>query len=494
VIGVALVLATPGYAAFPGLNGKIAFERSDGVTDNLRTIDSDGTDEAVLPTANDYAAMPSWSADGRKVAYSCWLTGVCVKTIGGSDFELYEGYGDSANPSFSPDGSTVVFSEGREACPDPSEPDFCFIQADLAKVPADTFSSSSTLLTDSEFGDEKDPSWSPDGGLIAYCCIRFIEPDETAAGEIGLLSANQPDWSSDGNRLVYSRRDGGDDEIFVVRRDGTQNTKLTDNAVHDAQPVWSPDSSKIAFASNEGGDWEIYVMKADGTGRQPITDNTADDLEPSWQPLAPTGYPRPKSARVGWTYLVPAYPSCTAPDRTHGPPLAHGSCSDPRQISSHLTVGTPDANGRPANATGLVRYGARIGDPATPADEADLNFILTVRDVRAASDLADYEGELELRVEVRLTDRASGPGATEPATVTDFDFAVPFPCAATADTTTGSDCALSTTAEALMPGAVGEGDRSIWAQGRARVYDGGPDGVAATPDNHIFLVQGIFVP
>ena len=191
---------------------------------------------------------------------------------------------------------------------------------------------------------------------------------------------------------------------------------------------------------------------------------------------------------------MPAYSACTAPDRTHGPPLAYASCSGPDQVSQHLTVGTPDANGKGAKSVGYARYGAAVGNPATPADEANVNFYMRLNDVRVASDLSDYEGELELRSQIRITDRRSGPGADEPATVEDIDFPVTVPCAATEDTTIGSRCEVATTAEAIIPGAVTEGARSIWAFDQTRVYDGGPDGLASTQDNTLFAVQGLFVP
>ena len=123
-----------------------------------------------------------------------------------------------------------------------------------------------------------------------------------------------------------------------------------------------------------------------------------------------------------------------------------------------------------------------------------MNFYLRLDDVRVASDLSDYEGELELRSQIRITDRRSGPGADEPATMEDIDFPVTVPCTATADTTIGAHCEIATTAEAITPGAVTEGARSIWEFGQARVYDGGPDGLAATQDNTLFAVQGLFVP
>src|SRR3990172_9938965 len=100
-LGAALVLAAPGYAAFPGLNGKIVFERSGSTTNRLHTINPDGTGHVPVPTTNEYAATPSWSADGRRIAFSCWVGGICVNNLDDGDGELYESYGESTDPSFS---------------------------------------------------------------------------------------------------------------------------------------------------------------------------------------------------------------------------------------------------------------------------------------------------------------------------------------------------------------------------------------------------------
>jgi len=204
------------------------------------------------------------------------------------------------------------------------------------------------------------------------------------------------------------------------------------------------------------------------------------------------GYVRPKSASPVRVALVPAYGQCTAPDRTHGPPLAFGSCSSPDQASPHLTVGTPDANGQGAGSTGHVRLAAVKGDPSTSADEADVRIDAALSDVRRASGLDDYTGELSAETTLRITDRASGD--SEAATVVDVPLPATVPCASTPNTAKGADCSLSTTMDALVPGAVTEGARAIWALGQVRVFDGGPDGVAATADNSLFAVQGVFIP
>ena len=206
------------------------------------------------------------------------------------------------------------------------------------------------------------------------------------------------------------------------------------------------------------------------------------------------GYPRPMGATPLRASLVVAYGECTDPDTTHGPPLDHPSCSDPTPLSQHLTVGTPDANGRPAKAVGVVRYSVVRGDPATTEDEADVVLLVSVTDVREAQSLDDYTAELWATSTVRLTDRAPVESAI-PETVTDFEFGWAIPCAGTTDTTVGSTCALGTTADALLPGSVPERSRAIWELGQVRVQDGGGDGAGATlGDNTLFLTQGIFVP
>ena len=93
---------------------------------------------------------------------------------------------------------------------------------------------------------------------------------------------------------------------------------------------------------------------------------------------------------------------------------------------------------------------------------------------------------------MRLTDRDTGvPSPTSQ----DFDFGISVPCSATADTTLGGLCALTTTADTVVPGSAPEGKRTIWALDQVEVFDGGADGVAATTgDNTLFMDQGVFVP
>jgi hypothetical protein len=112
-------------------------------------------------------------------------------------------------------------------------------------------------------------------------------------------------------------------------------------------------------------------------------------------------------------------------------------------------------NQEQANSTGSVRYDVKIGNPSTPADEADVNLTVSITDVRARSDLSDYAGELSVNAQRRITDKDSTPapnGGSGAATVQDLPLAFTVPCTATFDTTIGSFCSVVTTADTLVPG------------------------------------------
>jgi hypothetical protein len=196
-------------------------------------------------------------------------------------------------------------------------------------------------------------------------------------------------------------------------------------------------------------------------------------------------YPRPLGATPLRASLVPAYKQCTSADDQHGAPLAYGSCSHPQQTSNYLTVGTPDANGERAGSIGSVLYQVIPGD---------LHIAVSTTDVRNKSDLSEYTGELQADQTLRITDPKNGPSQTETATTQDIRFPVAVPCAATADTTIGSTCAVSTSANAIVPGAVTANSRAIWELGQVKVFDGGASGVAGASGATLFEDQGVFVP
>ena len=217
--------------------------------------------------------------------------------------------------------------------------------------------------------------------------------------------------------------------------------------------------------------------------------------------LASASHVRPKGASPLRASLVPAFKACTAPNRTHGAPLAFPSCNPPVQTSNFLTVGSPDANGAGANSTGFILL--RVD--AIPPE--DVLITSTISDVRCQAATAaavcnsantaagpDYSGQVQGNATIRISDHYNGAGLNEAATVVDIPFPVNGSCANTAVTTQGGLCTVNTTANTVVPGAVKDNQRGIVEIGQLQVSDGGADGQVSTADNTLFMVQGIFIP
>jgi hypothetical protein len=194
--------------------------------------------------------------------------------------------------------------------------------------------------------------------------------------------------------------------------------------------------------------------------------------------------------------LVPAYETCTGANSSHGAPLANPSCNPPTQASDYLTVGTPDANGKPARSVGRLTLTVAGETPINPdnGNQADVQINASITDVFTKPGLTDYAGELKAVLGLRITDRFNGAGLQTPATATDTPIGVNLACSATGGAE-GSVCNVATTANAVLSNVVREGKRAVWELSGVKVFDGGGDGDAdTTGDNTLFAGQGLFAP
>jgi len=305
---------------------------------------------------------------------------------------------------------------------------------------------------------------------------------------------------------LRSKTDTVDGPAVYKTAGGWTETGL--NWLNRPSPTGGPLADTGAIAAGTTTDWDVTSavtgegavnFRLSATSADPVDFESREAAVASQQPLLIVtvlndAYARPKGATPSRFTLVPAYNQCTSPNRVHGPALESGSCAPPAQTSSELTVGTADANGTATNSVGAAGYGAIPGNASTTADEADAVFTFSLTDVRKRVGLADYTGELQAVTTLRATDKNSDPSGTDPATLTDLEVPVTIPCTPTGDTSVGSTCSVTTTFEAITPGMVREGARSIWQLGQIEVRDGGPDGDVDTPGNGVFARQGIFIP
>jgi hypothetical protein len=368
-------------------------------------------------------------------------------------------------------------------------------------------------LTNNSIADDF-PDWAPDGSAIVYA-FGTMKPDGT--GQQAIPVGRRPGWYPESSRLASIRITqcpsvcSHYDHIFVSDPNGANSFDASPvfNVSYDG-PVWSPTGGQILAQERpcatlnpigptcpaDNTDWRIAVI--DRTNGNSMTE-IANGYSPDWQATPQPHYVRPKGASPFSTYFVPAYNACTSPNRTHGAPLAFGSCTPPNPTSYNVTVGTPDANGAAANFIGSTTLKALPGNSSTTTDEADVKVSVSVTDIRCtdstiactAGEGSDYTGSMRLALPMDLTDTyvPNLPSTSEGV------VSVPVPCATTADSTIGSACSTATTVDSIVPNAIREGNRAIWGLGRVELWDGGQDGsIASRDDDLLFAVQGVFVP
>ena len=201
-----------------------------------------------------------------------------MNTDGSGETRLTNNLGDDRWPTWSPDGVKIAFGSEHDG------------SGEIYVMNAD--GSGQTNLTNNPAFDS-DPAWSPDGAKIAFASVRdgnweihVMNADGSDQTNLtnNTASDSDPAWSPDGAKIAFSSERDGSGEIYVMNADGSGQTNLTNNPDFDSDPAWSPDGAKIAFASVRDGNWEIHVMNADGSGETRITNNGATDIFPAWSP------------------------------------------------------------------------------------------------------------------------------------------------------------------------------------------------------------------
>jgi hypothetical protein len=502
---VLFALPVQAHAAFPGQNGKIAWSSDrDFGNHDIYSMNADGSGVARLTTDLGQDTRPTWSPNGQEIAFMTTRNGFGEIWVMNADGSNQHRVATGIDPAWSPDGSHLAFTPAGGPELDTIRADGTGLQTILTGTPCPT--DPGEPCEDFDY-----PEWSPAGdaiafqrytqvqasdGTIVYEAWEIVTAAADGSGIIDVLGDGfQPSWSPDASQIAFSDF-GNNLDLFTMTATGANRTVVSSLPAQQNQVAWSPDGAKLTFLSTSGGDSEIDTIGVDGTGLTQLTSNADIDRFPDWQPIPINSYPRPKGATPFYGSLTTAYEPCTAPDRTHGPPLEYGSCSSPQMTSDYLTVGTGDSTFKPARNEGYLRLGVTPGNPGTTADEADVTLEFFSDDIFTKA-IDDYTGELRAKVALQITDKDNtpNPGGPGAATTTSIPLELTVGCTPVADPLEGSSCTASTTADALAPGTVKEGRRSIWGLGRVEVYDGGADGDAQTPaGDTLFATQGLFVP
>lgn len=239
-----------------------------------------------------------WSPDGKRIAFVSYRHDPDQSGFGNSELYVMSADGSKqarltanevadSSPTWSPDGRQIAFSRGGGSPFGEAE--------DLYVIDAD--GSGETKLA-TGYLHNSGPSWSPDGTRIAfhgwdetgpsYGGISLIAPD--GSGLVGLTHPPAaagdffPSWSPDGTKVAFWRAN----DIYVVTADGTGEKLVlaTGNLSTWGRITWSPDGTRIAFGKEVGGDVDVYAVNADGSGETLLLAEAAAEMPLDWRTSA----------------------------------------------------------------------------------------------------------------------------------------------------------------------------------------------------------------
>ena len=258
-------------------------------SDQVCIMNADGTGYRRLTTEDDIRHFyPSLSPDGRKVLYSAFRE-ENVYEIYSYDLEsgkvdrLTNRNGVLTAPEYSPDGQSITFTRWA-----PNSDRYQIMLMGSNGYNADNIPRM----------EGWDPTWSPDGKQILFASDRngavqlfAVRVDGKNVHQISNLPAirGRSDWSPDGQFIVTYSGESWHRELYIMNADGSQSRQLTPTGGNSQGPSFSPDGKWVAFTAyfdkyEDIHGCEIYIIRTDGTDLRRLTDNEYCDYQPRWGP------------------------------------------------------------------------------------------------------------------------------------------------------------------------------------------------------------------
>jgi TolB protein len=266
--------------------GRITFTCTRGDFNQLCMVNRDGTGFAQLTDMEASNYYPTFTPDGssllfasnRNGSFDLYLLLFSEKQL----FQLTQDVGNVISPDYSPDGHTIVFANR----PGDGYTSIWMVNSDGLN-PHLVYTGTNDIVT---------TAWSPNGKKIAYAMSVGI-PQEY---EIYTMDANGKnhlrisqglkgiggsiDWSPDSNYLLVYAGPYEDKDVFRIDAANGKFSQLTSGG-NNAGAAYSPDGKYIVFNSMRNNDQaDLYIMRADGTNQQQLTNNPEPDWGPQWAP------------------------------------------------------------------------------------------------------------------------------------------------------------------------------------------------------------------
>jgi WD40 repeat protein len=269
------------------------------------------------------AFQPAWSPSGGRIAFWSNTNGQrdlwTVPAAGGARAALTSDAAVDWAPVWSPDGRFLYFASDRggsmgiwriamdESSGRPAAaPEPIAVGVDVAMDLPHLSADGSSLLFRSKVEATNPAAIAFDPVTGRAATVRLLQHRTGSLVPI--------DVSPDGRWLALSNLNERQQDIFIMRPDGTELSRLTDDMARDWAPRFTPDGSALTFFSNKSGKYDAWSIRTDGSSRTRLTDYANTPV--AYTMFAPDGR-RLMTTKINGEVLVASAPwPATSPATT----------------------------------------------------------------------------------------------------------------------------------------------------------------------------------
>jgi TolB protein len=266
------------------LNGtKIYFVSDRSGHTEIWSMDYDGSNQVQFTHNNSITKNPAVSADGKMVAFTTYAQGnpkVMIRSVETGKSLPFRNPESSlvANPEFTRDGKHILFAASLDGWTQVCIADLdgrnmrqlSHVRAIETSPRVNPKTNEDVLFISGRSGAQQLWRMNIDGG--------DEEMLTTGEGEVA-----NPSWRPDGQMIAFAWTRGyeiGDFNLFMMDIAKRKPIQITQGGINE-NPWWAPDGLHIVFSSKRSGSAQIYSMLLDGTDLRQLT-KTGNNIQPVW--------------------------------------------------------------------------------------------------------------------------------------------------------------------------------------------------------------------